>query len=106
MTAKLATDREPRAIITDPVELGLFLESPEPPLGLAQNEVTLIVGRPPADLETGEGQVPGFSGCRSYARHEHVVYRRADGRELTYRYEGDLAYALELDSSGEEGDRG
>ncbi|HYQ13098.1 MAG TPA: hypothetical protein VEP94_06605 [Solirubrobacterales bacterium] len=113
MSERLATEREPRPIITDPVELGVFLESPEPPLGLGQTEVNMIVGRPPQNLQTGEGHRPGFKGLQRYSRHQFLTYRRDDGRVLTYRYEGFLAYALVLDpdsdqssGSGEGRDRG
>jgi hypothetical protein len=89
-----AAARAPREIIEDPVDVGRLLEGAEPPLALAANEVEFVVGKPPADLETGEGMIDGFAGLRYFRREHSLTYRRDDGTTLHYVYEGALAYSL------------
>lgn len=97
--ARLATDRKPRPIIDNPLDLYRFLEGDEPPLGLGQSEVRMIVGWPPSTDGDDPGQM-SWDGMVGYHRHSFLRYMRKDGRELVYRYEGDLAYALVIE--GEE----
>lgn len=107
MISEAARNRIPRPILENSVALGALLEGAEPPLGLAEGEVQMIVGRPPSFVgQTDEGApIVGDDGQRcwdgmlSYARNEHLVYRRDDGRVLRYEYEGALAYALAEDAA-------
>lgn len=102
-----AASRTPRALVHEPDALLCMLEASEPPLALLEGEVTLINGRPPQNLATGEGYVPSFEGVRAYWREHHLVYRRQDGRTLHYEYEGALAYTLaEIDDPTAGGEPG
>lgn len=89
----------PRELFDSTVELGLALESTEPPLGLTATEVKAIIGRPgQITTENGFPEMiggnPGFDGMRSFSREHYLHYCCDNGRMLVYEYEGALAYAL------------
>ena len=90
----ISANRTPRAYFEDSVEIGLALEAADPVLALGNCEIEDIIGRPPQDLETGEGYEPGFPGVRYFRRDHSMHYLRDDGRTLVYEYEGALVYAL------------